>query len=83
MQIENKSEILRLMTQEKTAREMLAWIEKKFFKGAGLAKASLLKGDERGAYKLAQVERLLTDRYGNPLMALYLTQKCLSPLSSL
>ena len=63
------------MTQEKTAREMLAWIEKKFFKGAGLAKASLLKGDERGAYKLAQVERLLTDRYGNPLMALYLSDQ--------
>ncbi len=54
---------------------MLAWIEKKFFKGAGLAKASLLKGDERGAYKLAQVERLLTDRYGNPLMALYLSDQ--------
>ena len=63
------------MTQRKTAREMLAWIEKKFFKGAGLAKASLLKGDERGAYKLAQVERLLTDRYGNPLMALYLSDQ--------
>ena len=63
------------MTQEKTAREMLAWIEKKFFKGAGLAKASLLKGDERRAYKLAQVERLLTDRYGNPLMALYLSDQ--------
>ena len=54
---------------------MLAWIEKKFFKGAGLAKASLLKGDERRAYKLAQVERLLTDRYGNPLMALYLSDQ--------
>ena len=63
------------MTERKTAREMLAWIEKKFFKGAGLAKASLLKGDERGAYKLAQVERLLTDRYGNPLMALYLSDQ--------
>ena len=63
------------MTQEKTAREMLAWIEKKFFKGAGLAKASLLKGDERRAYRLAQVDRLLTDRYGNPLMALYLSDQ--------
>ena len=54
---------------------MLAWIEKKFFKGAGLAKASRLEGDERRAYKLAQVERLLTDRYGNPLMALYLSDQ--------
>ena len=63
------------MMQEKTAREMLAWIEKKFFKGAGLAKASLLKGDERRAYRLAQVDRLLTDRYGNPLMALYLSDQ--------
>ena len=34
-----------------------------------------LKGDERRAYKLAQVERLLTDRYGNPLMALYLSDQ--------
>ena len=63
------------MTQRKTAREMLAWIEKKFFKGAGLAKASRLDGDERRAYKLAQVERLLTDIYGNPLMALYLSDQ--------
>lgn len=63
------------MTQRKTAREMLAWIEKKFFKGAGLAKASRLEGDERRAYKLAQVERLLTERHGNPMMALYLSDQ--------
>ena len=54
---------------------MLAWIEKKFFKGAGLAKASRLEGDERRAYKLAQVERLLTEKHGNPLMALYLSDQ--------
>ena len=63
------------MTQRKTAREMLAWIEKKFFKGAGLAKASRLEGDERRAYKLAQVERLLTERRGYPLMAMYLSDQ--------
>lgn len=40
------------MTQRKTAREMLAWIEKKFFKGAGLAKASRLEGDERRAEQI-------------------------------
>lgn len=54
---------------------MLAWIEKKFFKGAGLAKASRLEGDERRAYKLAQVERLLTERHGYPMMALYLSDQ--------
>ena len=63
------------MAEIKTAREMLAWIEKKFFKGAGLAKASRLEGDERRAYKLAQVERLLTEKHGNPLMALYLSDQ--------
>ena len=71
------------MEQTKSAREILALIEKKYFRGAGLDKASRTEGDERRAYRLAQVDRLLTDRYGNPLMALYLTQKCLSPLSSL
>lgn len=48
------------MTQIKTAREMLAQIEKDFFKGAGLDNASLLKGEERRAYRLAQVDRLLS-----------------------
>jgi hypothetical protein len=40
------------MTQRKTAREMLAWIERIFFKGAGLAKASRLEGDERRAEQI-------------------------------
>lgn len=48
--------------QIKTAKEVLAWIERNFFKGAGLAKASKLEGDERRAYVLSQVERLLSDR---------------------
>ena len=43
---------------------MLAWIEKNFFKGAGLAKASKLEGDERRVYVLSQVERLLTQKHG-------------------
>ena len=50
------------MNQTKTAREILAYIEKTFFKGSGLAKASLLKGEERRAYVLSQVDRLLTKK---------------------
>jgi len=61
------------MAQTKTAREMLAQIEKDFFKGAGLAKASLLEGEERKAYRLAQVERLLTERQGSVLLAMWLS----------
>ena len=59
------------MNQKETAREMLAKIEKVFFKGAGLAKASLLEGDERRAFVLSQVERLLTkERASSPLAML-------------
>ena len=61
--------------QNKTAREELAWIERKFFKGAGLAKASLLEGDERKAYRLAQVERLLTRKNGYEALAVYLSDE--------
>ena len=63
------------MKQNKTAREMLAWIEKKFFKGAGLAKASRLEGDERRAYRLAQVERLLTEMRGFSPSAMWLSDQ--------
>ena len=48
------------MEQTKSASELLALIERKYFRGAGLAKASRLEGEERRAYRLAQVERLLT-----------------------
>ena len=61
------------MEQIKTAREMLAYIERKFFKGAGLASASLLKGDERRAFRLSQVDRLLTERHGSLPLAIYLS----------
>lgn len=61
------------MEQKRIAREELAYIERRFFKGAGLAKASLLNGDERRAYKLSQVERLLTEKYGTSLLAEYLS----------
>ena len=50
------------MTQTITAKELLAQIEKRYFKGAGLAKASKLESDERRAFVLAQVERLLTEK---------------------
>ena len=61
------------MKQPKTAREMLASIEKKYFRGAGLDKASRLENEERRAYKLAQVERLLTEKNGHIPMAIYLS----------
>ena len=61
------------MNQIRTAREELAQIERRFFKGAGLAKASLLKGDERRAYRLSQVERLLTFKHGASLLATHLS----------
>ena len=58
-----------------TAREELAKIEKVFFKGAGLQKACSLEGEERKDYRLAQVERLLSDmRVGGPL-AVYLSDR--------
>ena len=60
-------------THIKTAREVLAWIEKDYFKGTGLAKASHLEGDERRAYVLAQVERLLATVHGATIMALLLS----------
>ena len=50
------------MKQTKTAREMLAQIENDFFKGTRLAEACVLKGDERRTFRLAQVERLLTEQ---------------------
>ena len=61
------------MKQIKTARERLAKIEKDFFKGADLAAAGLLEGEERRAYRLSQVERLLTERYGSVPLAMWLS----------
>ncbi len=52
------------MTKTETASEALARIEKRFFKGAGLKKACLKKGEERREYVLAQTERLLNDVQG-------------------
>ena len=52
---------------------MLAQIEKDFFSRADLAAASLLKDDERRAFKLAQVERLLTEKHGMVTLAIYLS----------
>ena len=61
------------MKQTKTARELLAHIEKNFFSGVGLDKASLLKGKERRTYRLSQVERLLTEQNGGVPMAMWLS----------
>ena len=52
---------------------MLAQIEKDFFKGAGLAKASKLETDERRAFVLSQVERLLITHHGALPLAIYLS----------
>lgn len=56
-----------------TASELLALIERKYFRGAGLAKASQLEGEERRAYRLAQVERLLTKGSKYTPWAMYLS----------
>ncbi len=61
------------MTQRRTAKQELAYIERRLFKGAGLAKASLLKGEERRAYRLSQVDRLLMEKYVTTPMAVYLS----------
>ena len=61
------------VTQKRTARQELAYIERRLFKGAGLDKASRLKGEERRAYRLAQVDRLLAEKHGCTPMAVYLS----------
>jgi hypothetical protein len=63
------------MTKTETASEALARIEKRFFKGAGLKKACLKKGEERREYVLAQTERLLNDVQGCELMATCLSDQ--------
>ena len=63
------------MTQTITAKELLAQIEKRYFKGAGLAKASKLESEERRAFVLAQVERLLTEKHGSSLLAMWLSDE--------
>jgi hypothetical protein len=62
-------------TQIKTAKELLAQIERRYFKGAGLAKASTLEGDERRGFVLAQVERLLTEEHGFSPLAMWLSDE--------
>jgi hypothetical protein len=63
------------MKQEITAKELLAQIERRYFKGAGLAKASTLEGDERRTYVLAQAERLLTTEHGSSPLAMWLSDE--------
>lgn len=63
------------MAQIETASVELARVEKNFFKGAGLDKASRLEGDERRAYRLAQVERLLATPCGYTTAAIWLSDR--------
>lgn len=58
-----------------TAGEILAQIEKNFFKGAGLSKACKLSGEDRKSYVLAQVERLLATMYGSSPLAVHLSDQ--------
>ena len=62
-------------TQIKTAKEVLSQIERRYFKGAGLAKASTVEGDERRTYVLAQAERLLTTEHGSSPLAMWLSDE--------
>ena len=52
---------------------MLAKIENDFFSGVNLAEVSLFESDERRAFRLSQVERLLKEKYGNISMAMRLS----------
>ena len=61
------------MTQKNTASELLAKIENDFFKDVDLAAGSVLEGDERRAFRLAQVERLLTEKHGPVALAVLLS----------
>ena len=61
------------MEQEKSAREILAYIERNLFKGIDLDKASRLEGEERRTYRLSQVERLLAEKHGSVALAVYLS----------
>ena len=63
------------MKQTKSVKEILTQIEKKYFRGVGLDKASRLEGDERREYRLAQVERLLTEKHGYASLAMYLSDE--------
>ena len=56
-----------------TASELLAQIENDFFRGTNLAEASQLEGDERSAFILSQVERLLTKTNGSEPVGIWLS----------
>lgn len=64
-----------MMRKTKTASQQLAQIEGSFFQGAGLAEACLLKGEERRAFRLAQVERLLAEGDKYTPLAMYLSDR--------
>ena len=64
---------LKKMNTTLTASDLLALIEHNCFSGAGLAEASMLEGEERRAYRLQQVERLLAEKHGYTPLAMYLS----------
>ena len=65
--------LLVTMAKTRTAREMLAKIENDFFRGADLVAASQLKGEGRRAFRLSQVDRLLTETQGDLPLAMWLS----------
>ena len=65
--------LLVTMAKTRTAREMLAKIENDFFRGADLVAASRLKGEGRRAFRLSQVDRLLTETQGDLPLAMWLS----------
>lgn len=63
------------MKQNQIARERLAQIENNFFEGVDLAAASLLEGEKRRTFRLAQVERLLTELWQYASLAMWLSDE--------
>jgi hypothetical protein len=63
------------MNQIETAIEKLAQIEKNFFKGTELAKASKLEGEERRDYVLTLVDVFLSVKAGSSLMSMWLSDQ--------
>lgn len=64
------------MEQKNAARERLAQIRNRYFKGISLTEVALLKTeDEIRAFALSQVDRLLTEKQGGILMAIRLSDE--------
>lgn len=63
------------MTQARTAREVLAQIENRFFPGVSLTEAARLEGEERREFVLSQVDRMLKELQSGLPIAMSLSDK--------